>query len=217
MAKDDWYRNKQWNEQIERDFSQRLRRARSQRDQYLAIQALTLAGYEPQVALKLVDEYFGTRRNTFHDIQALLARAHAHRAVHETEKAIQDYKAILALEDAAPNHKTTTYVDFPYFVALEMITAEFGFAQRVLEIRKGDLMFPLERFMWHASYAIIEAHRGNRQLASRHASEALSAAEVEKSGFRYHYSVGLVGDEHQPVIEKLDQLAHPTSLTLRGI
>jgi hypothetical protein len=98
-------------------------------------------------------------------------------------------------------------VDFPYFVALEMLTGEFEFAQRVLDDRKGDLMFPLDRFLWHASYAIIEAYRGNQQVAARHAKEALSAAEVEKSGFRYHYSVGLVGDEHQPMIAKLDQLA----------
>ncbi len=63
------------NESIEENFYSKLKRARSQRDQYLAIQALTLADDHPRTSLRLLDEYFVSRKDEFDDVRALLAKA----------------------------------------------------------------------------------------------------------------------------------------------
>jgi tetratricopeptide (TPR) repeat protein len=207
VSSHDWYTNTSWNEEIERVFFEKLARAKSQRDQYLAIQAWTLASFDPDVALRLADHYFETRRDDFHDTRALNARADAYRTLGNVPDTVRAYKEILALEEEAPNPKTNSYVDFPYFVASESLTDEFDFALGVLEKRKADLRLPINRFLWHAAYALIQDHREEHALASEHARQALDASEVEDSGFRYLMNIGLVGDEHQPLKEKLAVLA----------
>ena len=75
MSSEDWYRNENWNASIEEHFYSKLKRTRTQRDQYLVIQALTLADTYPEVSLRLVNEYFESRKDQFDDIRALLAKA----------------------------------------------------------------------------------------------------------------------------------------------
>ena len=96
---------------------------------------------------------------------------------------------------------------FPYLVARDEIEDEYAFAVTVLEDRKDDVAFPLDRFMWHASYALISSKRGDQARTTNHAKQALVAAEAKKSGFRYHQNLGLVGKEHKPVVKTLMRLA----------
>ena len=206
LSSQDWFRNKRWSRRLEHEFFDKLARARSQRDQYLAIQALTLAKHEPVAALRLVDHYFETRKKDFHDIQALSARVDAYSSLGEMPKVIENYQAILAREAKRPSHKTTAYVDFPYLVATENLEDQFDFALTVLESRKRDVMFPLDRFKWHAAYALISANKGDLGGAQKHAESALSAAEADKSGFRYHQNLGLVGKEHKETLRALRKL-----------
>jgi len=42
MTATDWFRNREWNAEIEKDFLAQLARSRTQSDQYLVIQALTI-------------------------------------------------------------------------------------------------------------------------------------------------------------------------------
>lgn len=78
---DGWYRNERWNPAVQQDFFNRLSRSRTQRDQYLVIQALTIAEAEPEVALRLVELYFETKRSVFEDLRALLASAKAYKSL----------------------------------------------------------------------------------------------------------------------------------------
>ncbi|MBE5074165.1 hypothetical protein IM511_07590 [Erythrobacteraceae bacterium E2-1 Yellow Sea] len=87
----DWYRNTDWNDEIEEQFFVKLARARSQRDQYIVLQALTLAESHPQVTLRLVDYYFGTRTDDFDDGRARMAASRANFALGGYEKALDDY------------------------------------------------------------------------------------------------------------------------------
>jgi len=72
-----WFRQETWDEGIEQDFLARLSRSRSQRDQYLVIQALTIAKTFPSVALRLADHYFETKKDNFEDVRALSTKADA--------------------------------------------------------------------------------------------------------------------------------------------
>ncbi len=207
MSREDWYRNTQWNDRIEESFFAKLSRARSQCDQYLVIQALTIAPHQPEVALRLIDHYFDIRKSDFDDVTALLARAEAYRSQNNTREAVRAYKDVLYREAEFPGHKTRTYLDLPYFIACQELSGEFEFAMSVLAEGLDSVTFPVDQFIWHASKALITSAQGDDPDAKGHARKALDAAQVRKSGFRYHQNIGLVGKEHQAVIKKLVRLA----------
>lgn len=207
MSRDDWFRNKTWNPRIEKAFFEKLSRARIHRDQYLAIQAIELAPREPKVALKLIDHYFETRKNDFNDARALLARVDAQMALNNEVETVSAYKELLKREAEFPNSTTDAYVDYPFLVATRELEDEYDSALEVLETRKDDLAFPIRRFKWHASCALILSHRGDEYEAKKHAKQAIEAAEARRSRFRYHRDLGLVGKEHKPVVKHLVRMA----------
>ena len=77
----------------------------------------------------------------------------------------------------------------------------------ILDEYEKDLNFPVAIFLWNSSKAIILAESGDRSKASLYAGKALEAAEIKKSGFRFHQHVGLVGKEHKELIKKLLKIA----------
>ncbi|MEZ5489206.1 MAG: hypothetical protein R3F50_02690 [Gammaproteobacteria bacterium] len=196
MSSSDWYRNKDWNKSIEELFYSKLKRARTQRDQYLVIQALTLSEKHPEISLRLVDEYFTSRESRFEDVRALLARANAFIALGDLDKCVVTYKEILEREKEFPNHLTQVYLDYPYLVATKEIEDEYANALDVLDAHVDRLMFPLDHFKWHASKALINKDGSE-------AKKSLEAAKVKRSGFRFHQDVGLVGKEHAKTIKHL--------------
>lgn len=207
MSRDDWFRNKTWNPRIEKAFFEKLSRARSQRDQYLAIQAIELAPHKPQVALKLIEHYFETRKNDFDFVRVLMAKADAQMALNNEVEAVSAYKEVLQREAEFPNRTTTAYVDYPYLVATRKFEDEYDSALEVLDTRKDDLAWPISRFKWHASYALILSHRGNSSEAREHAKQATESAKARRSPFQYHRDLGLVGKEHNPVVKHLMRMA----------
>jgi len=196
MGNDDWYRNQNWNKNIENEFFIKLNRARNQRDQYIVIQALTLSRSYPEVSLRLIDLYFETRKDDFEQVRALLARAESFLELEDISKYIDTCHEIMLRENEFPNHKTNTYVQYPYNVATRKLQSEYEYASDILEQNFDQLTFPLDLFMWYAAKAIIEQ-------SAEYAKKALEAAEVKLSGFRFHQDVGLVGKEHKNTIKTL--------------
>ena len=199
MSSDDWYRNNEWNDEIETLFYAKLKRTRTQRDQYLVIQSSYLADSYPLISLRLINEYFETRTDKYEDVRAYSAQARAFMAIDEIDNSMKAYRAVLKREDEFPNHQTTVYVDYPYIVATQAIESEYSNVLSVLNKYKGRLMFSLDKFKWHASLALINND-------SEHSKLALDAAEVRRSGIRYHQDVGLVGNEHLNVIKVLCEI-----------
>ncbi len=202
MARDRWFRNTEWSHEIENAFFSKLSRARSQRDQYLVIQANTLHENHPAITLKLVDYYFETKHGEVHDVLALLARARALVTLDRIDSAMNAYRAVLDREREYPKQRTTTWVDYPYLVATRAIEAEFGYARHTLDdpLLRLPVLFPVDRYMWHAAKALID----NDPI---HAKQALAAAKTKSSGYKYHPRVGLVSEEHANTVAKLTRLA----------
>ncbi|MCL1038237.1 hypothetical protein L2750_13900 [Shewanella submarina] len=200
MSSDDWYRNKNWNASIEEHFYSKLKRARTQRDQYLVIQALTLADSHPEVSLRLVNEYFESRKDQFEDVRALLAKAEALRTLNDIDGCISAFKEVLGKEKKFPNYQTGVHLDYPYLVATKKIENEYANALDVLNEHVDRLTFPLDHYKWHASKALINND-------GTEAQKALEAAKVKKSGFRFHQDVGLVGKEHEKIIKALCKIS----------
>ncbi|WP_192814656.1 hypothetical protein [Treponema pedis] len=49
MADENWYRNEVWNDEIQKRFTDKLNKARSQKTQYLKIQAFYLLDKYPNI------------------------------------------------------------------------------------------------------------------------------------------------------------------------
>jgi hypothetical protein len=208
VAAEAWFRHTHWTDQIEREFFARLAKARKQGDQYLVIQASTLAEKQPDVALRLINIYFESKTSDFHDVRALDARVRANLALGRESDAVATMKEILARERMRPSIKTNTFTEFPYYVATHRVTSEYDRALDTLINRKADLAFPLNQFQWHAAMSIICAERGDHGAAKTHAKFAIDAASVRDSGFRYHSDLGLVDDRFDAVMAELRQIAH---------
>ena len=206
MTSEEWFRNKEWNSRIERSFFDKLRHAR-RKEQYLRIQASTLASAYPEVALRLLEQYF-TLDDKFDHAQAYVDRATAYLAMGDVEGAIQAYEDALAREQEFPNLQTQANLDLPFLVATRGIDHLYERALQVLVNSQSRLTFPVDHFRWHATRALILNSRGEQMDAKLSACEALAWAGRESSGFRYHPTVGLVGGDYKATESKLKELCN---------
>ena len=200
----DWFRNATWNPSIERAFDDKLRRAR-RKEQYLRIQACTLARSHPDVALKLLERYFSLP-NDFDHAQAHVDRATAYLALGRVAEALVAYEDALTRESEFPNLKTEAYIAFPYLVATPGIREQYARALELLLKHKSRLMFPVDHFRWHTARALIAAAARDAETANVHSQQALEAAAREHSGFRNHPSIGLVTEQYDEIVERLEGL-----------
>jgi tetratricopeptide (TPR) repeat protein len=210
MARDDWYRNADWNVDIEAAFRTRLSRSRSSRPQYLRIQASYLAARHPQAALGLIDEYFETG-DAFDVANAYCVKAEALVALGRTGEAVDAYKEALSWEEVHPHHISTARIDLPKLVAEHRISTEYDYALDILSSRFGalDHQFPSTRYLWNGSSALIAQDLGRVTEAQEFADRALRAAAETESPFRNHPTVGLVRDGSDEFGQRLKRIARP--------
>ena len=172
----DWYRNTDWNDEIEADFFRRLDPARSQRDQYLVLQALALADGRPDVALRLVDLYFETRTDPFDDTRARLAAARAHFARGGYLDAIAAYKAAKGSAEPGQGAVVPSPLEFAFLVARYRAREEYEAALgELLDLDPPGPDLPDPAFRFHAAQALIFAESGRPAAAARAQAEAALA------------------------------------------
>lgn len=192
MARGDWYRNNNWNADIEAEFQQRLLRARD-KSQYLRIQASLLAGSHPRIALSLLDQYFALGDH-FDNAQAHVDRAKALIALDDVAAAMSSYEAALTREHEYPQSKTQAYLYYACLVTNARITRLYDRAIELLDAHRERLTFPVDRYLGHGARAILLQELGRIDQARQFAGLALAASREVQSGFRYHQHFGLVED-----------------------
>jgi tetratricopeptide (TPR) repeat protein len=140
MGRDNWWRNTSWNEEIEVTFFSKLARARN-KTWYLRNQARALASSCPEVALRLLDQYFASGGD-LDEAQAHFYRARAYLALRNVDAAVVAFEAVLAREDAVPNFRTWAFHELPVLIATERMSARYDRAIQVLMKQQGLADFP---------------------------------------------------------------------------
>lgn len=193
MAGRDWFRNDTWTPAIEEQFYAKLRRATKQkRAQYACLQAYHLRHSQPEIALRLLDEYFAVPERS-DDARAYTFRAQAYLVLENIDEAVKAYESAINTEKKFPNFTTDARIDLPFLIASRCIHARYPLAMALLA-DPGTLLFPYQRFRHHASLAFILADSDELRAARSHAAAALREAEAGDSGLRYHPELGLVSN-----------------------
>jgi hypothetical protein len=190
MGREDWYRNKTWDSEIERAFLKKLGRARD-KAQYLRIQGCILAPRYPDIALELLAQYFALGEH-FDFAQAYVDQATAYGAKKNIESALASLESALHREITHPNLLTQAYLEFPRLVALHRLSTRYPRALDVLAAGESRLTFPADRYVWNGARALILHDQGHHAEARTSACSALEAAAENHSGFQYHPQVGVV-------------------------
>jgi tetratricopeptide (TPR) repeat protein len=205
MGRDDWWRNTSWSEDIEAAFFNKFARARN-KSFYLRNQARFLASSHPEVALRLLDQYFALGADSS-EAEAHFYRARAHVALRSMDAAVIAFEAVLAREDAVPNFRTWAFHELPVLIATERMSAHYDRAIQVLMKHRNWLTFPVQHYQWHGALALILHEQGQTLEAANEAKQALEAAKMTDSGFQYHPNLGLVGDTADEFGKRLSEIA----------
>jgi tetratricopeptide (TPR) repeat protein len=211
MGRDDWYRNTSWDSATEAAFRAKLARSRTSRPQYLRIQASYLAEAFPEPALQLIEEYFDTG-DEFDLPNALCARAEAYISLGRRAEAVAAYKEALQWEEAHPHHISKARIDLPKLVAADRLSNDYGYAFNILTTRFSptDHQFPITRYFWNGSCALMTYEQGQLAEAREFAERALRAAMETESPFRYHRTVGVVRDTSDDFGRRIKRIAQPS-------
>ena len=206
-----WFRCTEWNEQCEAEFFARLKRAR-RKSQYLAIQALTLAGTgRPELAataLSLVELFVQEHYDSFFASGAFSTKARALGILGRWEDAFQAFEDALAARRAMPHVIDDVWLDYPLAIARRRARDRYQRALDVLNEFMGPraLVLPVQEFHYFAALALISADEGDREGTSRWAGRALAAAR-RQAPFSRHPDVGLVGATDAELQIELERLA----------
>lgn len=213
MGRDDWYRNTEWSAATEAAFRDKLSRSRSSRAQYLCIQANYLTDNYPQAALALIEEYIETG-DEFNVPMAYCSQAQAYSSLGNIDEAVAAYKRALIWEESHPHHISPARTNYPKLVAEKRISGEYDYALDILANRfqPMDHQFPLERYHWNGSNALIANELGHLAEAREFAKRALRAASQTESPFRFHRNVGIVRNSSDDFGRRIKRLARSSIL-----
>ncbi len=190
MGRHDWYRSTEWSSEIEAAFFRKLGRARDKR-QYLRIQAAHLVKAHPDVALRLLGEYFRFGEH-FDLAQAFVDQAQAHLALGDIEAALASYERALDRERVYPNVTTQAYLEFALLVVKKRKAPLYSRVLDELNRRRDEPLFPIDRYRLHGARALILKQLNRDKEATQSAELAAKAAGETHSGLRNHPKLGLV-------------------------
>ena len=211
MTRSDWFRRTTWAPKDESDFFARLGRSRGEyhKSQYLRIQAITLfdTGLRPHVmsALGLLERLFAEYPDRSQLESAHLQAALCHESLGGLSEAIRHFQLAIEAHSIYPNFHSGVSLEFPWFIVQHGLADRFDDALLVLQ--SAHLAFPVQQFKAAAIRSRIAQSRGEHLLAAASAREALKSAAATGSQFRYHRSLGLVGEEYNDVVEELQRVA----------
>ena len=193
MNKDNWYRNRTWDVQIEKNFNETLRHARLKQD-FLRIQASYLTAVSPHAALKLLERYFAFGIH-FDMAFAWYDRAMAYISLGQIDQALDAFCAALNEEEINPDTLTQAYLGLPKLVADMAIEPWYPKAVKTLENYANRRKRPRDYYEWNAVYALICSQMGKHSEAKKYAVEAVEVVKKQASGVSYKSKTWIIRDD----------------------
>jgi tetratricopeptide (TPR) repeat protein len=212
MSDRDWFRQTDWNEEIERLFFKKLRAARSySRAQYLQIQSGTLIQPDRPdlvpIAIGMAQRVLAEYPDELH--QVVLAHGNigrAHEMMGEIDQAIAAYRNAWKAEDAAVGIRTNARLKIALLLVMNDRKDDADEAFRAIDDDGSASLFPVVGMTVSLVRATIRAWRGDPEGAAQHAEDGLRAAAQERSPLRYHAQLGLVNEKHAKYVAALKKL-----------
>lgn len=210
---EDWFRKTTWTGSDEEDFFSRLNRSRKHnRSQYLRIQASHLAGVgvpsTTEAALQLLEILFAQYPDGMEMASAYLQKAECLVALGRTRESLEFFKKSIDFQRSFPNVHTQAPLEYGLVVIEHDLRDEYPLVLEVLEEFEPFVSdFPVDRFRISGVKAVIFFQSDNKKDAVKNARRALAEAETRHSGFRYHPTIGLVGDRDAALLKRLEEIA----------
>ncbi len=181
MSSADWYRNEKWNQKIEESFFSKLKRARSQKTQYLKIQTGYLAESYPDAALRLSDYARKNCPDEFWEQEFCLFESMALFKKGKHEEAIE--KAYESVNWCVK--KPNTQTEIPYWLSKLILLTErkddYKKCLDILEELHTDTPFPIIEFYFHGYSALLNNRLGKKEKAKQDALAAIMWANKDKN------------------------------------
>ena len=176
MGADDWYRMTDWTEEGAANFEKKIERARSQKAQYLTLQAYHLLDRRPDISLKLLDRaeeadverYEGGRINNF--------RAEANLRLGNIEKVLSSYEDSMREQRVPGAIVTSSALDYAFVVAYFRIADKYDVALDIVRNFPGS-PFPNSAAQALGAHAMILSERGEAGAGDL-ARDALGALDL---------------------------------------
>lgn len=209
----DWYRKKEWTPEASREFERQLSRSRSQKSEYLRIQALTLADSlneeSANSAIDLARRFLSLKESGVGVAQMHAAIAKAYSTLGNAPEAIKEYKEALKAELKWPNSRGYHYLDFAWFVVTHEHSSEYEEALLYINSNKQDqdLIFPENQYRYFGALALIAAAQGDMSRAQDMAKNSLSAKTKKRGPFEHLPFLGLVKSDKDKTHARLKDLA----------
>ena len=214
--KEEWFRNTKWNAHIAAEFHQKLSKARSQRDQYLGIQARTLVHIHPVIALELADLLLDTHfsGSTSNLLRALETRAEALGELQRTDELCAAYREVFAHLEASPNLGSLAHFNYPMYVARLKISAEYDLALEKCAEAENHLGSPQFSFLKSSARALIYWEQGRRKDARNNADMAVRFGNISRKGFSVSYDAKVVGFNDNSALKRILRILRILKITV---
>ena len=216
MAKDDWYRNEKWDNEIEKIFEEKLKRARGvySKSQYLVIQAeCLLSSNEPkfiEIGLSLMNRVFNdfpkdNKDAGFNSVRASQCLANYYSEIGDIEKAKKYYLEVI--ENPHNRDGNLGNSDIPLlYIDCVLKTNNTDEYEKTLslftafDVQKLD--FPSEYYLAWKVASFLNDRLGNKIKAISFAKLALESAKITEPIIKKYPNLGAV-NATQEEIEKL--------------
>lgn len=203
---DQWFKNRVWNAEIERDFFSRVSRAKRKKKTYLGIQAFNLIVGYPEVALRLFEEVLKLGEPADDDCDYYSGIAKARLALGQVEQSIEAYLKALSLEEKQSTYVSMANLEYPLLVASRAMYRRFVHAFDVSWTR-GPVSLPIEAFELHCARAIILAEAEEVASATENALAALAASAALDADYIKRSGIDLICDDYPRIARRLREIA----------
>ncbi|WP_215226685.1 tetratricopeptide repeat protein [Echinicola shivajiensis] len=218
MSKNDWYRNTNWNDQIESGFEARLKRAsgNANKAQFLRVQASCLLDSPSvenqkkgiQLMKRLINEYSEETFSTIHGHEQLGEYYLKRKNYKEAEK---NFRIVTDHYHSNTRSGTTGLADLKLTETILISDQEDKFQEAYklstskFESTGGALILNDQKFYYATLMANLCLRMGKMDEASEFASLAIQLSTITKPQFHRHNTVGIVKTDNSTV-ERLKKI-----------